>query len=416
MHRKLCASVLLLATGLVGAGACSSSNIVAGEDIGGALGGFTTGWACACPNASATCSLLCPDGTTGTCQGGQPFCDIQVGEAGWACACPQGRSACTLTCPDGTAGECSNGHPVCGQADSGACCPAGYDLYACTFADGGTGQACHNPAMGCASSTTCGLGCDPVVNGRCGEDAGGIDASQADAPLADTGADAALLDVAVDASAVDACPGLGCFPNCPNGVLKDKNGCDTCQCAPTGLQWYTTCGYPVCSVPPDGGLVDAGAGCPPIGSACSQQGATCGTPSQANCGVHLVCASQDPKGGPGGCPISTRKYKEGIAYVDDAALKALHDEALGLRLATYRYAPQVADPGPTHLGFIIEDSLQTPAVDRAHDRVDMYGYVSMVVAGMQVQEKEIAELRRELSATRRELSVCRSPGTSTTAR
>jgi hypothetical protein len=29
-----------------------------------------------------------------------------------------------------------------------------------------------------------------------------------------------------------ACPGLGCFPNCPNGVLKDSHGCDTCQCAP----------------------------------------------------------------------------------------------------------------------------------------------------------------------------------------
>ncbi|MGH7270573.1 MAG: hypothetical protein ACREJ3_09095, partial [Polyangiaceae bacterium] len=29
-----------------------------------------------------------------------------------------------------------------------------------------------------------------------------------------------------------ACPGLGCDPQCPNGVLKDSNGCDTCQCAP----------------------------------------------------------------------------------------------------------------------------------------------------------------------------------------
>lgn len=29
-----------------------------------------------------------------------------------------------------------------------------------------------------------------------------------------------------------ACPGLGCFPQCPSGVLKDSSGCDTCQCAP----------------------------------------------------------------------------------------------------------------------------------------------------------------------------------------
>jgi hypothetical protein len=160
---------------------------------------------------------------------------------------------------------------------------------------------------------------------------------------------------------------------------------------------------------PDGGLVDAGAGCPPIGSSCSQAGQTCGTASQANCGVTLVCASQDPKGGPGGCPVSSRQYKDGITYADDTKLQQLHDEALGLRLATYTYKPQVADPGPTHLGFIIEDSLQTPAVDRAHNRVDMYGYVSMVVAGMQVQEKEIAELRAELAAARRDVAACKAP-------
>jgi hypothetical protein len=29
-----------------------------------------------------------------------------------------------------------------------------------------------------------------------------------------------------------ACPGLGCAPACPAGVLKDRNGCDTCTCAP----------------------------------------------------------------------------------------------------------------------------------------------------------------------------------------
>lgn len=28
------------------------------------------------------------------------------------------------------------------------------------------------------------------------------------------------------------CPGLGCAPQCPAGVLKDSKGCDTCQCAP----------------------------------------------------------------------------------------------------------------------------------------------------------------------------------------
>jgi hypothetical protein len=52
-------------------------------------------------------------------------------------------------------------------ADAGSCCPVGWDLSTCTFMDGGAGQQCHNPALGCASSTTCGQGCDSVVTGRC---------------------------------------------------------------------------------------------------------------------------------------------------------------------------------------------------------------------------------------------------------
>jgi hypothetical protein len=350
MNRKLSIlGALFMASGV--AAACSSASIPAGQENVVLDGQFTAGWACACTSGSSSCPLACPDGTTGSCQNGQPFCDIQVGEAGWGCACPNGQTSCTITCPDGSQGECGGGQPTCGSqtdggsADSGSCCPAGWDLYACTFPSGAAGQACHNPQEGCPSTTVCGQGCDAVVTGRCGAEAG------------------------------------------------------------SPLQWYTTCGYPLC--PPDGGTEDAGAGCPPIGSTCTQAGETCGTPSVANCGVQLVCASQDPKGGLGGCPISSKTYKDGIAYVDDAQLKRLHDEALGIRLATYTYKPQVADPGPTHLGFIIEDNLATPAVDRTHNRVDMYGYVSMVVAGMQVQEREIAELRAELAAARRDAAACK---------
>jgi hypothetical protein len=56
----------------------------------------------------------------------------------------------------------------------------------------------------------------------------------------------------------------------------------------------------------------------------------------------------------------------------------------------------VADPHTKHLGFIIEDQPESLAVDQTHHRVDLYGYVSMMVAAMQVQEKEIAALRQEL--------------------
>ncbi|HXQ21287.1 MAG TPA: Ig-like domain-containing protein, partial [Candidatus Acidoferrales bacterium] len=78
--------------------------------------------------------------------------------------CPNGG---TLVCPKG-------GQPI-GTAGNGGlgCCPLGWFLYGCTFPDGGTGFACHDPALGCASSEVCGQGCDPVVTGACDECAGG---------------------------------------------------------------------------------------------------------------------------------------------------------------------------------------------------------------------------------------------------
>jgi hypothetical protein len=166
------------------------------------------------------------------------------------------------------------------------------------------------------------------------------------------------------------------------------------------LQWYLTCGDPVCEGPVDSGPVDAGPPCPSLGSPCASKGQTCGTRNPAvACGAILVCDDHDPAIN---CPISTAKYKQGITYVDDAALAALHDEALATRLATYRYTGDVSDaPDAPHLGFILEDQPRSPAVDRLHDRVDLYGYLSMTLAAVQVQEKEIAALRQELEATRR---------------
>jgi hypothetical protein len=123
-----------------------------------------------------------------------------------------------------------------------------------------------------------------------------------------------------------------------------------------------------------------------------------------------MCSDHDPRTNPGGCPISSRKYKDDIQYVDGAGLQQLHDETLGIRLATYNYKAQIADPNPKHLGFIIEDRPpQSSAVDWSHERVDLYGYLSMVVATMQVQEREIAELRQELEHAREGVCVAPSP-------
>ena len=49
------------------------------------------------------------------------------------------------------------------------CCPSAWLLYSCSFMDGTPGLACHNPQMGCASSTTCGQGCDEMVSGSCAD-------------------------------------------------------------------------------------------------------------------------------------------------------------------------------------------------------------------------------------------------------
>jgi hypothetical protein len=98
--------------------------------------------------------------------------------------------------------------------------------------------------------------------------------------------------------------------------------------------------------------------------------------------------------------------------VSGAGLQELHDEMMAIHLATYNYKAQHGDPNPTHLGFIIEDNPRSPAVDWSHDRVDIYGYLSMAVATMQVQEKEISELRRELDLARRGLCAGASSGAS----
>lgn len=197
-----------------------------------------------------------------------------------------------------------------------------------------------------------------------------------------------------------------CAPTCMNVTSCPAYG-RPCQVEPpktdagdageTGLSWFATCGDPICKDPP----ADAGptVSCPAKGSACTTRGQTCGDPAQ-NCGSVLVCDDKAQGGGPGGCPISTKKYKDDVAYVGTDELQRLHDETLRMRLATYRYkGPFIdpKDPNAKHLGFIIEDQPQSLSVDRGHDRVDLYGYMSMAVATMQVQERELAALKREVA-------------------
>jgi hypothetical protein len=154
-----------------------------------------------------------------------------------------------------------------------------------------------------------------------------------------------------------------------------------------GLAWFATCGYPVCPVPPDG-EPPAASTCASEGAPCANRGETCGD-GKFTCGSVMVCDDHDPKRG--GCPVSSAKFKDAVRYLSDADLERLRDETLATRLTTYRYTGD----GTRHLGFIVEDQPESMSVDRGHDRVDLYGYLSMVVATLQMQEKEIRELKAQ---------------------
>jgi hypothetical protein len=113
-------------------------------------------------------------------------CTYADGGAGFACHDPAKGCASTTTCGGGcdpvATGDCGGSGPGDASSssgsdssspDGGSCCPAGWSMYSCNDSDGGAGLACHDPARGCASSLTCGMGCDAVVTGRCGDSDGG---------------------------------------------------------------------------------------------------------------------------------------------------------------------------------------------------------------------------------------------------
>ncbi|MEB2284292.1 MAG: hypothetical protein B6D46_04330 [Polyangiaceae bacterium UTPRO1] len=122
-----------------------------------------------------------------------------------------------------------------------------------------------------------------------------------------------------------------------------------------------------------------------------------GAPSHGTCKWKLTRTATTDPGVPAGCGIPSRRaVKTDVAYLTRAETRRLHDELVAYRLAKYRYAAS-STSSATHLGFIIDDVPQSPAVAASGDRVDLYAYTSMAVAALQTQAREIAQLQRAVA-------------------
>jgi hypothetical protein len=170
------------------------------------------------------------------------------------------------------------------------------------------------------------------------------------------------------------------------------------------LQWWTTCGDPVCQ-----GYTGPFAGVPLCttaaeGDACEDGALQC-DPENV-CNALLVCAAEDPKAQTGGCPISAAAAKRDIAYLDAPAQDALLQQVVQTRLATWAYTDD--DPGATRLGFILDDGPPDAAVRPGGERVDLYGYTSVAVGAIQAQQRRLDAQAAELAALRAELDALKA--------
>jgi hypothetical protein len=197
-----------------------------------------------------------------------------------------------------------------------------------------------------------------------------------------------------------------CWPKCgPNETLScmGANICGyPCICAPkTGMLdagtpasvWYYTCGDPVCHGHTVTG-VRACTSAEKAGLSCSTFGDQC-DPGDG-CNRLLRCDTMDPTHG-GMCPISRAAFKQDITFLEESDLKRYHDELIALPLATYSYRDAAKAERP-HLGFIIDGHEGLICVQPERNQVDVYGYTSMAVAALKVQQQQIEALEAKLKA------------------
>jgi len=124
------------------------------------------------------------------------------------------------TAPHSMRGDFILSRSVCAKSSSTGLCE--WDFPACPATDAGAACVCAGPAPGAPSGVCAdGSAFGPICFVNPGTPIPGMSSP----PVTCSWALRSCTDAAV-------CPQLGCFPQCPNGVVKDPNGCDTCQCEP----------------------------------------------------------------------------------------------------------------------------------------------------------------------------------------
>jgi hypothetical protein len=169
---------------------------------------------------------------------------------------------------------------------------------------------------------------------------------------------------------------------------------------------------------------DSTCGCstgPCCGSACCGAGEWCDTSGAApvcRCGSITACTGLDTCNAPtvnasnpcgvvcctgSGCPVSRRVFKRDIHELDHDEIERIYSELRDIKLTTYQYKTDPA-ASPRRLGFIIDDTKSPYPVNADGTSVNLYGYMSMAVAAIQSQSREIEALRAEVARLKRERS------------
>jgi hypothetical protein len=100
--------------------------------------------------------------------------------------------------------------------------------------------------------------------------------------------------------------------------------------------------------------------------------------------------------------LSQRRHKKDIGYLSREDERRLADELMSFRLATYHYTNESASD-PRRLGFIIDDVAPSAAVATDGEHVDLYGYMTMAVATLQVQHEQIVALQKQVDDLKQQL-------------